>query len=299
MYILFCGSHIFIVLPTMDQKDPNQSMENSTLLETGNSTRDYYQSINQTYRKLYQKLLMLHYPFFREHNESLEDRQVNLTRHCVSHLGSLEDKDVLEVGCGNGTQSLYIYEKYKPASLTGVDINSNNISLAHSINGWHQNLDFMVDDAQNLQNIPDNSVDVLLCIESAFHYPEKHKFMQEVHRVVRPGGQFLIADILSRSYQHRGPIEKWKRKMSFHHWTEQHYLKKFRENGLKIHRQENITEPVKKGYKGFGRWITRKNFNSLWEYIKFKSFIFLQVKINILLLNQRRKYYIFVGQPDK
>lgn len=274
-------------------------MANSNLLETGSSTQNYYQSINKTYRKLYQKLLMLHYPYYKKHDESLEDRQVNLTNHCISYIGGLENKNVLEVGCGNGTQSLYIYENYQPASMTGIDINAHNIELAHSINGSHHNLEFMVDDAQQLEKVPDDSVDVLLCIESAFHYPEKHRFMQEVHRVVKPGGKFLIADILSRSYQHRGPFERWKKKMSYHHWTESHYLEKFRENKLNISQKENITEAIKKGYKGYDRWITRTNFNSWMDYIKFKLFIFLQVKINILLLNKRRKYFIFVGEPDK
>ncbi len=274
-------------------------MANSTLIETGNSTQDYYHSINQTYRQLFRKLLMLHYPFFRQHNESLEDRQVNLTRHCLSHVEKLDNQNVLEVGCGNGTQSLYIYENYNPAQMTGVDINSNNIELAHSINGSHHNLEFMVDDAQQLEKIADDSVDVLLCIESAFHYPEKHKFMQEIHRVLKPNGTFLIADILSRSYQHRGILERWKRKMNFHHWTESHYMKTFEENNLVVNRKEDITESIKKGYKGFGHWISRRNFSSWFNYLKFKIFIFMQVKINILLLNKRRKYFIFVGEAKK
>ncbi|MFW6371525.1 MAG: SAM-dependent methyltransferase, partial [Bacteroidota bacterium] len=146
-------------------------MAEKKLIETGASTQDYYQSINKAYRKLFQKLLMLHYPFFKKEGESLEKRQVNLTDHCVSRINSLEDRHVLEVGCGNGAQSIYIYENYNPASFVGVDINSNNIELAKSINGTHQNLHYFVDDAQQLQNVADDSVDVLLCIESAFHYP--------------------------------------------------------------------------------------------------------------------------------
>lgn len=274
-------------------------MPNKNLLETGSSTHNYYQNINKTYKKLYHKLLMLHYPFFKKHDESLEDRQVNLTDHCVSRLGNLENQNVLEVGCGNGTQSLYIYEKYKPARMTGIDINDHNIGLAHSINGSHRHLDFKVDDAQQLNEIPDNSVDVLLCIESAFHYPDKPRFMKEMYRVIKPGGKFLIADILSRSYKNRYFLEKWKRKMSFHHWTEKHYLETFREHNLKVSTKENITEPVKKGYKGYGRWITRKQSDSWMNYLLFKLFIFVQVKINTFLLNKRRKYYIFVGEPVK
>jgi ubiquinone/menaquinone biosynthesis C-methylase UbiE len=239
---------------------------------------------------------MLHYPFFQKNDESLEERQINLTKHCVSRIGSLEDKNVLEVGCGNGTQSIFIHENYKPAKLTGIDINNHNIELANQINGHHQHLDFMVDDAQKLDTIPDNSVDTLICIESAFHYPDKGRFMQQIKRVLKPEGKFLIADILSRSYKNRYFLERWKRKMSYHHWTEEEYLQTFTKNDLKISHKENITDAIKKGYKGYGGWIKRKDFNSVFEFLWIKLFIFIQVNLNLLLLNKRRKYYIFIGE---
>lgn len=273
-------------------------MSNSKLLESGNSTQHYYESINKTYRKVYSKLLMLHYPLFKSHNESLEDRQINLTRHCVAQLEEIENKNVLEVGCGNGTQSVYIYENYKPAYMTGIDINSNNINLAKSIKNGHKHLDFKVDDAHHLNEIPDNSVDVLLCIESAFHYPDKEKFMKQVKRVLKPSGKFLIADILSRSYKNRYFMERWKRKMSYHHWTEDHYMKTFETNNLKVNYIDNITESVKKGYHGYDKWISRKSFKTYLGYLWFKMFIFLQVKINTFLLKKRRKYVIFLGEHE-
>ncbi|ASB48166.1 class I SAM-dependent methyltransferase [Alkalitalea saponilacus] len=94
-------------------------MPETNLIETGASTQSYYQSINKAYHKLYHKPLMLHYPFFKEPGESLEMRQMNLTNHCISCIDSLENKHVLEVGCGNGIQSVYIYEKFNPGSLLG------------------------------------------------------------------------------------------------------------------------------------------------------------------------------------
>lgn len=271
-------------------------MPETKLIETGASTQSYYESLNRTYRKVFKKLLMLHYPFFKEHGETLEDRQVNLTRHCISRLESLEDKHVLEVGCGNGTQSIFVYENYNPAKLTGVDINEHNISLANSINGSHQHLEFMVDDAQQLKTIPDDSVDVLLCIESAFHYPDKPRFLQEIRRVLKPHGTFLIADILSHSNKNRFFMEKWKRKMNFHHWTKEQYKEAFENHGLHIEHKENITEPVREGYKDYSNWVSRDQFKSFFEYLHFKLFVFIQVKLNVILLKNRRQYFIFVGK---
>ncbi len=241
---------------------------------------------------------MLHYPFFKKEGESLEKRQVNLTDHCVSRINSLEDRHVLEVGCGNGAQSIYIYENYNPASFVGVDINSNNIELAKSINGTHQNLHYFVDDAQQLQNVADDSVDVLLCIESAFHYPDKPKFMQEIRRVLKPSGTFLIADILSHSNKKRYFMEKWKKKMNFHHWTFPQYMEAFENHGLEIDHKENITDYVKDGYKGHDKWVLREKFNNYLDYFSFKLFVFIQVKLNLFLLKNRRQYWIFIGKES-
>jgi hypothetical protein len=114
--------------------------------------------------------------------------------------------------------------------------------------------------------------------------------------VLKPSGKFLIADILSRSNKKRIPlIEKWKRKMSFHHWTEHEYAQSFRQTELSVVYKENITPGVIKGYKDFGNWIKRKQFNNYFTYLLLNLFVFIQVTTNVILLQYRRKYLIFVG----
>jgi ubiquinone/menaquinone biosynthesis C-methylase UbiE len=265
------------------------------LFKSGESTGNYYQSINKTYLNVFKKYLMLHYPFFKEKYESLEKRQLNLTDHCLKRMGSIKNKTVLEVGCGNGTQSLYMYSHFAPDKVIGIDINSDNIQLAqHLKNG--DNVEFHIDDAHKLEKIDDNSIDILFCIESAFHYPNKKSFLHQVERVLKPSGKFLIADILSKSNKNRpGLIKRWKRKMNFHHWTEKQYMTTFPKTGLSVEHRENITPSVIEGYKDFGHWIKREHFDSYLSYLILKLFLFIQVKMNVLLLLNRRKYFIFMG----
>ncbi|MGM0529848.1 MAG: class I SAM-dependent methyltransferase [Bacteroidota bacterium] len=266
------------------------------LFETGGSTKNYYQSINNTYVNVFNKYLMLHYPFFREKNESLEKRQLNLTDHCISKVGSIQNKTVLEVGCGNGTQSIYLYNNFQPEKTIGVDINQNNIELAKHLKNGHEKLEFHVDDAQRLETIPDNSIDILFCIESAFHYPYKESFFEQVERVLKPSGKFLIADILSRTHKKRiSLLEKWKSKMSFHHWTEHQYARSLQQTKLSVIHRENITPQVIQGYKDSRNWIQRRQFDNYFKYLLLKLFVFIQIKMNVILLNTRRKYIIFYG----
>jgi ubiquinone/menaquinone biosynthesis C-methylase UbiE len=54
------------------------------------------------------------------------------------------------------------------------------------------NLEFRVADACNLP-FANDSFDVVLNVESAQHYGDIGRFLEEVYRVLRPGGDFLMA----------------------------------------------------------------------------------------------------------
>jgi ubiquinone/menaquinone biosynthesis C-methylase UbiE len=274
----------------------NKSTSGQHLLSTKNSTGDYYKSLNKTYHHLFGKHLMLHYPFYKKDNESLEERQVNLTDFCMHHAPALENKILLEVGCGNGIQTLYIAENYPKANIIGIDLNPDNIQLAlHNMNGI-PNVDFRIDNAQNLDTIGDESIDLLICIESAFHYPDKEQFLQQIKRVLKPSGSFIIADIINKNHNRTYITKRWKSKMHFHHWTQQQYIDSFSKNGLKINYKENITSSVLKGYQGSKNWISRKNCGSLLSYIGYRIFVIIQVGINVRLLKKKEDYIIFIGQ---
>jgi cyclopropane fatty-acyl-phospholipid synthase-like methyltransferase len=60
---------------------------------------------------------MLYYPLYPTGNQTLSEGQKHFTSHCLDKLGSLNNKTVLDVGCRNGMQSLYILNKYSPLEL--------------------------------------------------------------------------------------------------------------------------------------------------------------------------------------
>jgi ubiquinone/menaquinone biosynthesis C-methylase UbiE len=277
------------------QKNGGESMSGKHLFSTGNSTRKYYKSMNNTYKQVYGKHLMLHYPFYKSEKESLEKRQLNLTDYCLSKIENIKDQNLLEVGCGNGVQSIYIHEMLNPSKMVGIDLNPDNIALAHKNKNGSRNLDFIVDDAQQLVSIPDNSVDVLLCIESAFHYPQKELFLQQIKRVLKPDGKFIIADILNKTHNRSYLSKRWKRKMVYHHWTESQYIDSITETGLQVDYTENITQSVIQGYKGSKHWIKRENCSNMINFILYRIFVYIQVGINLRLLRNKEDYMLFTG----
>lgn len=121
------------------------------------------------------------------------DRYMIQLYHHVATAIDLVGKDVVEVGSGRGGGSSYIKRYLSPKTMIGVDYSKNAIKFSneqHSVEG----LSFVHGDAENLF-LPNESVDVIVNIESSHCYGSMKKFAEEVYRVLRPGGHFLFADL--------------------------------------------------------------------------------------------------------
>jgi SAM-dependent methyltransferase len=116
---------------------------------------------------------------------------IQLYHHVVSRV-SLQGKDVLEVGCGRGGGASYLARYMNPRRFIGLDINKTAINFDRRFYKAQKNLEFIVGDAQAMP-FPDESVDVALNVESSHHYNDFARFLGEVHRVLKPGGSFLMA----------------------------------------------------------------------------------------------------------
>jgi ubiquinone/menaquinone biosynthesis C-methylase UbiE len=107
----------------------------------------------------------------------------------------LSGKQVLEVSCGHGGGASYLMRTLRPASYTGLDLNTAGIAFCqteHNLAG----LDFVHGNAEELP-FADQSFDALINIEAShcYRFP---RFLAEVARVLRPGGHFLYADLRPR-----------------------------------------------------------------------------------------------------
>jgi len=124
---------------------------------------------------------------------------IQLYHATATQNGSLTDKQILEVGCGHGGGASYLTRTFKPASYTGLDLNSAGIEFCrhrHQLPG----LDFVQGHAENLPFAPE-SFDAVINVESSHCYPHFDRFLSEVKRVLRPGGTFLYTDV-RQSFQY-------------------------------------------------------------------------------------------------
>ncbi len=101
----------------------------------------------------------------------------------------VENKDILEVGCGTGYGTFLLAER--AISVSAIDYSSQAIRYAYR-NYHAENISYSVMKAEKLQFASD-SFDVALSSEVFEHLRDQRGHLREVSRVLRPNGLCFIA----------------------------------------------------------------------------------------------------------
>src|SRR4051812_31874140 len=112
----------------------------------------------------------------------------------VKGLGIAKGLKVLDLGCGDGTTALPAAKL--GADVVGVDI-ARNLVEAGNKRAQEQgltNLRFQEGDASNLEQVPDNSFDLVISIFGAMFAPKPFDVAKEMVRVTRPGGRIVMGN---------------------------------------------------------------------------------------------------------
>ena len=108
----------------------------------------------------------------------------------VSLLPDLNGKKVLEVGCGRGVFGNYLASRFPQAQIVAIDFSKSAIDIA-SQRYKNQNLSFYVGDAESLQ-FDSEEFDYYISCETIEHVLHPAKMIDEVNRVLKKGGNFII-----------------------------------------------------------------------------------------------------------
>jgi cyclopropane fatty-acyl-phospholipid synthase-like methyltransferase len=256
-----------------------------------------YRLMRLSYEKLYGEQQMLHYPLYKDGSESLLQGQTYLTDYCLSHLRDLDDKRLLDIGCGNGIQTLYIGEKYRPLYLYGVDLNRMHVDFARQEKqrrGLSQ-IDFGVDNAQSLASVADSSFDAAICIESSHHYPNKCEFLSQLKRVLRPGGQFVIADLIRKDDREPSRLEG---KLFLFHWHPQRYRDAVSQLKMALLTDEDITDSILPAFRSTEHWLDKPDGVSAGSHRMGRLLGRALIALYKLQLERYFRYHLLVGRRD-
>ena len=124
---------------------------------------------------------------------------------------------VLDVGCGFGGTSRYLADKLGPkADVTGITLSPNQVKRGTELAEERglTNAKFTVMNALEM-DFPDNSFDIVWACESGEHMPDKEAYINEMMRVLKPGGKFVMATWCQRDDREVPFDKKDKRDLRF------------------------------------------------------------------------------------
>jgi ubiquinone/menaquinone biosynthesis C-methylase UbiE len=104
---------------------------------------------------------------------------------------------LLDVGCGLGGTINFLNNRYHDCTFSGINIDRNQLHMAKQLatSGNHNALHFIQGDACALPFCSD-CFEVILCVESIFHFADRRRFFLECERILKPGGMLVISDFV-------------------------------------------------------------------------------------------------------
>ncbi len=122
-----------------------------------------------------------------EHYPSTIDPRIFHVKLVMEHMGDLSGKLVADVGCGKGRFARVIQEKYPTSRVCAIDI--AEAMLAHVPKGIYRT-------AAAMTQLPlsSGSCDGAYATESLEHAVDIPKAVEELCRIVKPGGRIAIID---------------------------------------------------------------------------------------------------------
>ena len=138
----------------------------------------------------------LHLGLYEAPDEPIFDASRRTVAHMASKLKTLgKDSKVIDVGAGFGGSARYLAKTY------GCEVVALNLSEAENERDRQKNkeqgLDHLVTVVDgNFESLPyeNESFDIVWCQDSFLHSADRGKVIEEVARVLKPGGEFIFTD---------------------------------------------------------------------------------------------------------
>jgi ubiquinone/menaquinone biosynthesis C-methylase UbiE len=133
-------------------------------------------------------------------------RIMNSAHHSLTLWGVSRLKPcrkVLDVSCGGGNAIHMMAETGKFEQIFGIDLSFDAISLTVEKNHKYIEIGLVTVTQASVLEMPfdDNCFDAATAFQSHYHWPNILAAMQEIYRVLKPEGQFvLVAEIYKIKY---------------------------------------------------------------------------------------------------
>jgi len=224
-------------------------MEKNKRDEATGRVRDFYDGPADTiYKTTWGENLHLGFP--RETGGSHEEAMAHATESMAAHASLNEASRVLDLGSGYGAPARFLASRFG-CEVTGLNVSTVEIEEAEKqtrAEGLESSVTF---DCGDFHELPyaDSSFDVVWSQDSLMYGADKRRILEEVARVLKPGGLLDITDILAR--RDLDPDDRrrlYERVRTPEMWDTERYLTELMDLNFKIRRVEDWSQHVAASY---------------------------------------------------
>lgn len=133
-----------------------------------------------------------------------------LTRWGLTHVEIQGRDTILDVGCGGGRTVGRLASIASEGRVVGVDYSGESIAVSRRTNRHLIDEGRVVVLRAAVSNLPfrDATFDLVTAVETHYYWPDLHADMQEIRRVLRPGGALAVFVEAYKGGRHDQMLEK-------------------------------------------------------------------------------------------
>jgi len=198
--------------------------------------------------------------------EEMEHHHISITQQTLALMDLKPGQRVLDLGCGAGWASRLLAQLVgdgqRPGQVVGLDVSDEMIRRARANSTEYDNLLFIVGSAQQIP-WQEDFFDKVLSVESFYYYADQERALDELFRVMAPGGELYI---LINLYKDNPYSLRWveELKVRVPVRSEEEYLELLKAHGYESVRAERIPDLTATPEEYSGKWF--KNAEELRDF---------------------------------
>jgi demethylmenaquinone methyltransferase/2-methoxy-6-polyprenyl-1,4-benzoquinol methylase len=131
-------------------------------------------------------------------------------KKAIGRLRGTEARQILDVATGTGDMALMTYKRLHPQKVTGIDISEGMLELGRRKildQGLASFIELRAGDSENIP-FPVGTFDAVTVAFGVRNFENLEKGLQEIHRVLRPGGKLVVLEF-SKPSGGTGKLYQW------------------------------------------------------------------------------------------